>query len=219
MTDNSVFRSADRADAYIEREQARPADHLAPPEVGDELPSRRRRREGQEAAEQQVPPTLAPVPPPATLPVVDVDTMSRDLSGSWLTAEDDAGSEGERGARATQGWRGGLARLGLRVAPGAAELAALEEERELAQAEAIVRQSTWTRSVTILVANRKGGVSKTPTAILLGGTLAHVRGGGVVIPEVSDDPGMIALRAEGSPRRGLGDSWPATPPRRRRTRP
>lgn len=45
----------------------------------------------------------------------------------------------------------------------------------------------------------------TPTAVCLGGALAFIRGGGVAIQEVADDPGTIAGRAEGSPLRGIGE--------------
>ena len=45
----------------------------------------------------------------------------------------------------------------------------------------------------------------TPVALCLAGTLATIRGGGVAVLEVSDDPGMLSLRAEGAPRVGLGE--------------
>ncbi len=71
--------------------------------------------------------------------------------------------------------------------------------------EETIRQATWTRAVSILVANPKGGVGKTPTSLLLGGMLAAVRGGSVCIVEVSDDPGALTFRSEGRPPRGLGE--------------
>ena len=98
-----------------------------------------------------------------------------------------------------------LAKFGMKVSPGAAEKAATEIAERQRQHEDIVRQATWTRAVSILVANPKGGVGKTPMALLLGGMLAAVRGGSVCIMEVSDDPGALTFRSEGSPTRGLGE--------------
>lgn len=106
---------------------------------------------------------------------------------------------------AQTGVRGLVARLGLRVAPSAAETAALQVAEQLRRNEETVRQATWTRAVSILVANPKGGVGKTPTALLLGGMLAAIRGGSVCIMEVSDDPGALTFRSEGKPARGLGE--------------
>ena len=106
---------------------------------------------------------------------------------------------------AQRGARGMLAKFGMKVSPGAAEKAATEIAERQRQHEDIVRQATWTRAVSILVANPKGGVGKTPMALLLGGMLAAVRGGSVCIMEVSDDPGALTFRSEGSPTRGLGE--------------
>lgn len=106
---------------------------------------------------------------------------------------------------ALRGARGWLNRIGLHLAPGAAELADLERERELTAAQAVIRQATWTRAVSVLVANPKGGTGKTPLSLLLGGTLASIRGGSVAVMEVADDPGALAYRAEGTPRLGIGD--------------
>jgi MinD-like ATPase involved in chromosome partitioning or flagellar assembly len=106
---------------------------------------------------------------------------------------------------ATRGARGLLGRLGIRLAPGAAEQATAHAAEQLRRDEETIRQATWTRAVSVLVANRKGGVGKTPVSLLLGGTLASVRGGSVCVVEVSDDPGALTFRAEGSPALGLGE--------------
>lgn len=106
---------------------------------------------------------------------------------------------------AQTGARGMLAKLGMKIQPGAAELAAIGIGDQQRRHEDVVRQATWTRAVSILVANPKGGVGKTPTAVLLGGMLAAIRGGSVCIIEVSDDPGALTFRTEGSPTRGLGE--------------
>ena len=106
---------------------------------------------------------------------------------------------------AQTGARGMLAKLGMKIQPGAAELAAIGIADQQRRHEDVVRQATWTRAVSILVANPKGGAGKTPTAVLLGGMLAATRGGSVCIIEVSDDPGALTFRTEGSPTRGLGE--------------
>ena len=106
---------------------------------------------------------------------------------------------------AQKGLRGLLTKVGLKVAPGAAETAAIQAAEQLARYEETIRQATWTRAVSVLVANPKGGVGKTPTSLMLGGTLAAIRGGSVAIIEVSDDPGALTFRSEGSPSRGLGE--------------
>ncbi|WP_051973654.1 hypothetical protein [Cryobacterium sp. MLB-32] len=103
------------------------------------------------------------------------------------------------------GLRGLLSRMGFTMVPGPAEQAQRDLLEKVRRDEEIIRQATWTRAVGILVANPKGGVGKTPTAIGIGGVLAAARGGSVCIMEVSDDPGALAFRAEGNPPRGLGD--------------
>ncbi|MEB0004280.1 hypothetical protein QN357_15230 [Cryobacterium sp. RTC2.1] len=107
--------------------------------------------------------------------------------------------------RATRGLRGILARLGFHPEPGRAEQRDLQLAEQLRRDEETIRQATWTRAVSVLVANQKGGVGKTPTAIITGGVLAAVRGGSVCIMEVSDDPGALMFRAEGNPSRGIGE--------------
>lgn len=106
---------------------------------------------------------------------------------------------------AQRGARGMLAKLGWKVGPGPREVAAITIAESQHRFEDVIRQATWTRAVSILIANPKGGVGKTPIAILLGGMLAAVRGGSVCIMEVSDDPGALTFRSEGSPNRGLGE--------------
>ena len=138
---------------------------------------------------------------------VDVfDGAAHTLSPVELPVDDlSITSTEERPAVATRGLRGVLSRIGLKVAPNSAEQAALALAAAQQEHERIIRQATWTRAVSVLVANRKGGVGKTPVSLLLGGVLAAVRGGSVAIVEVSDDPGALAFRAEGNPRRGIGE--------------
>jgi MinD-like ATPase involved in chromosome partitioning or flagellar assembly len=93
----------------------------------------------------------------------------------------------------------------FKIGPGAEEAAANAEVARREGDERIIRQATWSRAVSVLVANRKGGVGKTPTSLILGGVLGSIRGGSVAVVEVTDDPGALGYRAEGQPTRGLGE--------------
>lgn len=109
------------------------------------------------------------------------------------------------GQSATQGLWGLLNKIGFDFEPGQAESCEGALLEQLRRGEETARQATWTRAVSVLIANPKGGVGKTPTAILLGGALAAACGGSVCVMEVSDAPGALALRAEGSLSRGMGE--------------
>ena len=104
---------------------------------------------------------------------------------------------------AKSGIRGLLAKTGLEIPPGRAELQRIAIADRLRDDETTIRQATFPRAVGVLVANRKGGAGKTPTSLILGGILASIRGGSVAVLEVSDDPGTLTLRSEGNPARGL----------------
>ena len=93
----------------------------------------------------------------------------------------------------------------FKIAPGAEEAAANAVVSRREGDERVIRQATWSRAVSVLVANRKGGVGKTPTSLILGGVLGSIRGGSVAVVEVTDDPGALGYRAEGQPTRGLGE--------------
>jgi MinD-like ATPase involved in chromosome partitioning or flagellar assembly len=138
--------------------------------------------------------------PPAPEPTGDPRDSAL-FAGALTSAQrDDA-----RPPDAHDGLRGWLNHFGLHLAPGVDELARLQRQHELTTAEAAIRQATWTRAVAVLVANPKGGTGKTPLSLMLGGTLAAIRGGSVAVLEVADDPGALAYRAEGTPRLGVGE--------------
>lgn len=153
----------------------------------------------------EIPPILTPQPSMET-PAKEID-----LSNPPEVIESDSFDDLGRGmspakpAVATRGIRGAIAKVGIRLAPGAAERAELDLAVKQARDEEIVRQATWTRAASVLIANPKGGVGKTPTAILLGGVLATIRGGSVCILEVADDAGSLTFRSEGSPALGVGE--------------
>lgn len=106
---------------------------------------------------------------------------------------------------AKTGWRGVLAKTGMPIGPSPKEAELNAGAERLRNDEQTIRQATWGRAVSILVANPKGGTGKTPMSLLLGGTLASVRGGSVAILEVADDPGALNYRAEGHPAIGVGE--------------
>lgn len=203
-----VFEGAQRAGDYEESAEQEPSSRKEFRQQADSVPTQQPYVPGEWAAQQQghpiqgVPTQPPPYTPPAT-PQIDIEALSMDLSGSWLHSE--AAQDQAVDGKARKGVRGVLARVGLPVGPGAAERAAREREAALVAAEARVRQATFTGCQTILVAQRKGGTGKTSLSIALGGIFAQVRGGQTVITEVSDDPGTLALRAEGTPQRGLGE--------------
>ena len=88
---------------------------------------------------------------------------------------------------------------------GLAHAKAGQEELEFRENVRAVREGSWPRCARIVVANPKGGVGKTPTAISLGGMLAKIRGGGVVVWDASDAAGTAGSRAEGRPTRCISE--------------
>jgi MinD-like ATPase involved in chromosome partitioning or flagellar assembly len=99
---------------------------------------------------------------------------------------------------ATWGFRGRLNGIGLKLSAGPAEQAHLGNETT-------IRQATWTRPMSVLVANEKGGVGKTPTALIVAGVLAMIRGGYVAAVEFTESTGTLTRRSEGNPPRGLAE--------------
>ncbi len=89
---------------------------------------------------------------------------------------------------ATRGFRGWLAKLGVRVAPSPAELS------ERADVTAVSRH--WAGTRTIMVANRKGGANKTPTVKNLAATFARYGGGGVLAYDGNPEVGTLGWRTE-----------------------
>ncbi|TFC93304.1 hypothetical protein [Cryobacterium sp. TMT3-29-2] len=199
---SEVFEAADRAGDYIEEDTL----HTVP------TPPRRKAKSTASDPEAVLEePTQAPVPgkdsdlekAPSVPPMRPADLASTSLLFGGSTAG--LASSSGTPAKATTGFRGALASLGLPVGPGATELGERRHMELRTAHETTVRQATWTRAVSVLVNNPKGGTGKTPTALLLGGVLAAIRGGSVAILEVSDDPGALNFRAEGNPLLGLGE--------------
>jgi MinD-like ATPase involved in chromosome partitioning or flagellar assembly len=153
----------------------------------------------------------ADIPPLVTAPADDTASVDQSTSVDAAKPVNTGGADLGRLSTAVDagpartGWRGRLGRIGLALPPSTAEKAAVQLKEQREEDERIIRQTTWTRAVGVLVANPKGGVGKTPTALILGGILAAIRGGSVCVMEVSDDPGALTFRSEGSPRLGIGE--------------
>jgi MinD-like ATPase involved in chromosome partitioning or flagellar assembly len=169
---------------------------------------------GASRAQQYVEPLEAPKPELIVVEPVEApnDTKAGDLAESDpipapMIALPDLGVVGLATTKlhARSGLRGLVGKVGIKLAPSKDEITLLEIEEQQRRDEEVVRQTTWTRAVSILVANPKGGVGKTPSALALGGVLAAIRGGSVCVVEVSDDPGALTFRAEGTPKLGLGE--------------
>ena len=190
------FPGARRSDMYVETEErpeAAPVITEAFVEPSDPF------------LEPAEPGTAAPVRPAKKGgPAVAASTAAK----SAAAADADADEDREPVAPAKEGFAGLLNQLfggAFKLSPSARELAARELASAQGRFEDLIRQSTWTRAVGLLVANKKGTAGKTPLSILLGGVLAAIRGGSVAILETSDDKGQLAYRAEGDPQLGMGE--------------
>ncbi|MGO4806986.1 chromosome partitioning protein ParA [Arthrobacter sp. 2MCAF15] len=89
---------------------------------------------------------------------------------------------------ATQGWRGTLTRLGLRMDPSQEELSEREDIRTVSQ--------HWPGPRTIAVVNRKGGANKTPTVVMLSAILARYSGAATVAWDNNESQGTLGWRTE-----------------------
>ncbi|TLM80882.1 chromosome partitioning protein ParA [Pseudarthrobacter sp. NamE5] len=89
---------------------------------------------------------------------------------------------------ATQGWRGALTRLGVRMDPSAEELSEREDIRTVSQ--------HWPGPRTIAVVNRKGGANKTPTVVMLSAILARYSGAATVAWDNNESQGTLGWRTE-----------------------
>ncbi|WP_400160585.1 chromosome partitioning protein ParA [Arthrobacter sp. BPSS-3] len=89
---------------------------------------------------------------------------------------------------ATQGWRGTLTRLGLRMDPSEEELTEREDIRTVSQ--------HWPGPQTIAVVNRKGGANKTPTVVMLSAILARYSGAATVAWDNNESQGTLGWRTE-----------------------
>ncbi|NIZ91741.1 AAA family ATPase [Kineococcus rubinsiae] len=92
---------------------------------------------------------------------------------------------------ATQGLRGAVSLMGLRVGPSASELAFRADRRAVSQ--------HWPTPRTIYIANEKGGVGKTPTVVCLSAVFARYGGAGVLAWDNNQTRGTLGWRTEQGP--------------------
>lgn len=96
--------------------------------------------------------------------------------------------EGRAVEPASQGWRGVMNRLGLRLAPGPGELAYRGD------VAAVCRH--WPGPRTIAIANGKGSANKTPTTVMLSAVFARYGGAGVLAWDNNETRGSLAWRTQ-----------------------
>src|SRR5690606_3175968 len=113
-------------------------------------------------AAEAAPPAPGPQPSPAQDRPYETRRERRERQ-SFLTQE-------QREEPATQGWRGAMTRLGIRMSPSPAERA------ERADIQAVSQH--WPGPRTIAIVNGKGGAGKTPSTVLLAAVFARYGGAG-----------------------------------------
>jgi MinD-like ATPase involved in chromosome partitioning or flagellar assembly len=132
------------------------------------------------------PAPAAPATPasPAAPEAEAVPSRRREARQSFLTRE-------EVEEPATQGLRGILARMGLRVSPSAVERAERDWTRLVSQ--------HWPGPRTIAIVNGKGGVGKTMTTISLSSVFARHGGAGVLAWDNNQTRGTLGWSTEQGP--------------------
>lgn len=209
MSSNVSFPGARRSGMYVETdEQETVVERVAPTE---QTPAP---AEAEETAAVAVPSTAAvdsedpvPVPAPKATPAL-TPTRGMESAPRQDPIEVDEDEDADPELPAQQGFNGFLNRVSgglLKLSPSAVEAGERSASVDQERFKALIRQSSWTRAVGVLVANKKGTSGKTPLSITLGGTLASIRGGSVAIVEYADDKGQLAYRAEGNPQLGIGE--------------
>lgn len=147
-------------------------------------------------------PTKSPEPKPTANPFAQKQAVEQE--GNQQSASDQPGTPAtRREARqsfltqeqveepATQGWRGTMTRMGIRMAPNDAERA------ERADVQAVSQH--WPGPRTIAIVNGKGGAGKTPTTVLLSAIFARYGGAGVLAWDNNQTRGTLGWRTEQGP--------------------
>jgi hypothetical protein len=200
------FPGARRAGAYVETEDVPDAPLVEPVQLSDQGSAG-----SEEIVELVVKPVAALSPVTAHVATAITEPVGPGpgpVSKSVAPAAPVVADDRDPLYPAAHGFRGLLNRVTggvLKLSPSTPEA----EQRALVAAqdgfEALIRQSSWTRGVGLMVANKKGTAGKTPLAILVGGVLAAIRGGSVAILEFADEKGQLAYRSEGEPQLGMGE--------------
>lgn len=132
---------------------------------------------------EAAPPAPGPQPSPAQDQPYEA-RRERLERQSFLTQE-------QREEPATQGWRGAMTRLGIRMSPSPAERA------ERADIQAVSQH--WPGPRTIAIVNGKGGAGKTPSTVLLAAVFARYGGAGVLTWDNNQTRGTLGWRTEQGP--------------------
>jgi MinD-like ATPase involved in chromosome partitioning or flagellar assembly len=140
----------------------------AVPTAGDAVPTAPAPPPGIPQQPTDVPGILPP--PPAAVGLLPRQMEVRELPASW-------------------GWRGRVRKL----TRGAVAPKPSTSEVRHRQATVAVRRS-FTRPVTIMFANPKGGAGKTPATLLAGATFGSIRGGYVVAWDNNETRGTLGVR-------------------------
>lgn len=129
---------------------------------------------------------------PITLPAVAPPAAANQPAAGGSTGS--TGSPGAPGGPATWGWRGRANRLGhgaLEISPTRDELVHRAARRRLLH--------SFSRTMSIVVANPKGGAAKTPSALIAAATLGFYRGGYSLAWDNNETRGTLGTRAEQAP--------------------
>ncbi|MEV4757844.1 cobalamin biosynthesis protein CobQ [Micromonospora sp. NPDC049559] len=141
------------------------------------------------------------VPAPVTLPSAALPGSAPPpgptadaAPGTTTTPAADRPADAAREMAAEWGWRGRANRL----SHGALALAATREELVHRAARRRLLH-TFSRTMSIVVANPKGGAAKTPSALIAAATLGFYRGGYTLAWDNNETRGTLGARAEEAP--------------------
>lgn len=128
----------------------------------------------------------APSTPPETSPAMQ--EILRQYTGTSADLRR-SGVVEEPKMLATRGWRKTMRTLTGGLLSPTATAAEIQEtkDRQLAASE-------WSRMMSVVVANPKGGSSKTPTTICLAASFGDLRGGGVLAWDNNETLGTLGIR-------------------------
>jgi MinD-like ATPase involved in chromosome partitioning or flagellar assembly len=144
-------------------------------------------------------PLLKSVPEPHPVPQAERDSplSTAPIPVSDVVADSPAPRRGDRVSfvdeetrpkPASRGWRGLIAKSGIRISPSARELSERTDIHAVSQ--------HWPGPRTIAVVNGKGGANKTPTTAMLSAVFARNGGAGVLAWDNNETRGTLGWRTE-----------------------
>jgi len=177
------------ADGVVENDPTTPARPYSRPQTTPEPaahvePTSQQITDSHTQPEPASPPEALTQPPAQSVPLAAASQQAPRPRQSFLVRE-------QTEEPATQGWRGVVARLGIRVGPSETERA------ERADVQAVSQH--WPGPRTIAIVNAKGGAGKTPTTVLLAAVFARYGGAGVLTWDNNQTRGTLGWRTEQGP--------------------